>query len=197
MFYGYCRCSTDKQTVSHQHYEVQKFAAANGVQIDEWVEETISSRKPLAKRKLGLLLASMKEGDVLITPEISRIGRSLLEVMSILQTCLEKNCQVWTIKENYRLGADIQSKVLAFAFGLSAEIERKLISERTKSSLDKLKKDGKKLGRPFGAKNKSLKLSRNLTRINNLLAKGLPKAQIARILGVDKMTMYRFLKDVE
>ena len=197
MFYGYCRCSTDKQTVSHQHYEVQKFAAANGVQIDEWVEETISSRKPLAKRKLGLLLASMKEGDVLITPEISRIGRSLLEVMSILQTCLEKNCQVWTIKENYRLGADIQSKVLAFAFGLSAEIERKLISERTKSSLDKLKKDGKKLGRPFGAKNKSLKLSRNLTRINNLLAKGLPKAQIARIIGVDKMTMYRFLKDVE
>ena len=197
MFYGYCRCSTDKQTVSHQHYEVQKFAAANGVQIDEWIEETISSRKPLAKRKLGLLLASMKEGDVLITPEISRIGRSLLEVMSILQTCLEKNCQVWTIKENYRLGADIQSKVLAFAFGLSAEIERKLISDRTKSSLDKLKKDGKKLGRPFGAKNKSLKLSRNLTRINNLLAKGLPKAQIARILGVDKMTMYRFLKDAE
>ena len=194
MFYGYCRCSTDKQTVSHQHYEVQKFAAANGVQIDEWIEETISSRKPLSKRKLGELLNKMKESDVLITPEISRIGRSLLEVMSILQTCLEKNCQVWTIKENYRLGADIQSKVLAFAFGLSAEIERKLISDRTKSSLDKLKKDGKKLGRPVGAKNKSLKLAKNRTRINNLLAKGLPKAQIARILGVDKMTMYRFLK---
>ena len=194
MFYGYCRCSTDKQTVSHQHYEVQKFAASNGVQIDEWIEETISSRKPLAKRKLGELLNKMKESDVLITPEISRIGRSLLEVMSILQTCLEKNCQVWTIKENYRLGADIQSKVLAFAFGLSAEIERKLISDRTKSSLDKLKKDGKKLGRPVGAKNKSLKLAKNRTRINNLLAKGLPKAQIARILGVDKMTMYRFLK---
>lgn len=194
MFYGYCRCSTDKQTISHQHYEVQKFAAANGVKIDEWIEETISSRKPLSKRKLGELLNKMKESDVLITPEISRIGRSLLEVMSILQTCLEKNCQVWTIKENYRLGADIQSKVLAFAFGLSAEIERKLISDRTKSSLDKLKKDGKKLGRPVGAKNKSLKLAKNRTRINNLLAKGLPKAQIARILGVDKMTMYRFLK---
>ena len=136
----------------------------------------------------------MKKSDVLITAELSRIGRSMLEVMSILQTCLEKNCQVWTIKENYRLGADIQSKVLAFAFGLSAEIERKLISDRTKSSLDKLKKDGKKLGRPIGAKNKSLKLAKNRTRINNLLAKGLPKAQIARILGVDKMTMYRFLK---
>ncbi len=195
MIYGYCRCSTDKQTVSHQHYEVQKYAATYGVQIDEWVEETISSRKPLSKRKLGELLNKMEKSDVLITAELSRIGRSMLEVMSILQTCLEKNCQVWTIKENYRLGADIQSKVLAFAFGLAAEIERNLISQRTKASLESLKKDGKKLGRPVGAKNKSLKLSKNRTRINNLLAKGLPKAQIARILGVDKMTMYRFLKE--
>ena len=195
MIYGYCRCSTGKQTVSHQHYEVQKFAKENGVQIDEWVEETITSRKPLAKRRLGELLNNMKEHDILITPEISRIGRSLLEVMSILQTCLEKNCQIWTIKENYRLGADIQSKVLAFAFGLAAEIERNLISQRTKASLESLKKDGKKLGRPFGSKNKALKLSKNRTKINNLLAKGLPKSQIARILGVDKMTMYRFIRE--
>ncbi len=195
MIYGYCRCSTGKQTVSHQHYEVQKFAKENGVQIDEWVEETITSRKPLAKRRLGELLNNMKEHDILITPEISRIGRSLLEVMSILQTCLEKNCQIWTIKENYRLGADIQSKVLAFAFGLAAEIERNLISQRTKASLESLKKDGKKLGRPFGSKNRALKLSKNRTKINNLLAKGLPKSQIARILGVDKMTMYRFLRE--
>ncbi len=195
MIYGYCRCSTGKQTVSHQHYEIQKFAKENGVQIDEWVEETITSRKPLAKRRLGELLNNMKEHDILITPEISRIGRSLLEVMSILQTCLEKNCQIWTIKENYRLGADIQSKVLAFAFGLAAEIERNLISQRTKASLESLKKDGKKLGRPFGSKNRALKLSKNRTKINNLLAKGLPKSQIARILGVDKMTMYRFLRE--
>ncbi len=195
MIYGYCRCSTGKQTVSHQHYEVQKFAKENGLQIDEWIEETITSRKPLAKRRLGELLNNMKEDDILITPEISRIGRSLLEVMSILQTCLEKNCQIWTIKENYRLGADIQSKVLAFAFGLAAEIERNLISQRTKASLESLKKDGKKLGRPFGSKNKALKLSKNRTKINNLLAKGLPKSQIARILGVDKMTMYRFLRE--
>ena len=195
MIYGYCRCSTGKQTVSHQHYEVQKFAKEKGVQIDEWIEETITSRKPLAKRRLGELLNNMKEHDILITPEISRIGRSLLEVMSILQTCLEKNCQIWTIKENYRLGADIQSKVLAFAFGLAAEIERNLISQRTKASLESLKKDGKKLGRPFGSKNRALKLSKNRTKINNLLAKGFPKSQIARILGVDKMTMYRFLRE--
>ena len=195
MIYGYCRCSKQSQTTQHQHYEIQKFAKDNGVKIDEWIEETISSRKPLSKRRLGALLDNMKEHDVLITPEISRIGRSLLEVMSILQTCLERNCQIWTIKENYRLGADIQSKVLAFAFGLAAEIERQLISQRTKASLESLKKSGKKLGRPFGSKNKALKLSKNRNRINNLLAKGLPKSQIARILGVDKMTMYRFLRE--
>ena len=135
-------------------------------------------------------------------PSLETLNLNLYNVIAPHEFVLEivflkKVLFVWTIKENYRLGADIQSKVLAFAFGLSAEIERKLISDRTKSSLDKLKKDGKKLGRPVGAKNKSLKLAKNRTRINNLLAKGLPKAQIARILGVDKMTMYRFLKDVE
>ena len=80
MIYGYCRCSTDKQTISHQHYEVQKFAAANGVKIDEWIEETISSRKPLAKRKLGLLLASMKEGDVLIVSSVSGRTKSVVDL---------------------------------------------------------------------------------------------------------------------
>lgn len=89
-----------------------------------------------------------------ITCEISRLGRSLLEVMKILETCLNKNCQVWTIKENYRLGNDIQSKVLAFAFGLAAEIERNLISQRIKSSLANIKASGKKLGRPFTSESK-------------------------------------------
>ena len=148
MIYAYCRCSTDKQTLANQTFEIKKFARQNGIKVDCWVEETISSRKPLSSRKLGHLLKQLGDGDILSSCELSRLGRSLLEVMSILQHCLEKNSQVWTIKENYRLGADIQSKVLAFAFGLSAEIERQLISERTRSSLDKLKKDGKKLGRP-------------------------------------------------
>jgi len=195
--YGYCRCSTDKQTVAHQRYEIKQYAKQHNLHIDQWVEETISSRKPLQKRALGDLLKKLQAEDILITSELSRLGRSLLEVMSILQNCLEKNCQVWTIKEHYRLGADIQSKVLAFAFGLSAEIERKLISDRTRSSLANLKKGGKKLGRPYGAKNKLLKLSRNRLRLEELMAKGLPKKEIARRLKVDKMTLYRFLKHQE
>ena len=124
---GYIRVSSTKQTCEHQHFEIEQFANQNNIIVDKWVEETISSRKALNKRQLGQLLDEIQDGDILIAAEISRLGRSLLEVMRILETCLNKNCQVWTIKENYRLGNDIQSKVMAFAFGLSAEIERNMI----------------------------------------------------------------------
>lgn len=119
---GYIRVSTDKQTYAHQRFEIEQYAKNYGLNIDDWVEEKISSRKALKNRKLGELLEDLQENDILISCEISRLGRSLLEVMRILETCLSKNCQVWTLKENYRLGNDIQSKVLAFAFGLAAEI---------------------------------------------------------------------------
>ncbi len=191
---GYIRVSSTKQTLEHQHFEIEQYAKNQGLQIDTWVEEKISSRKALKNRKLGTLLDNLQENDILISCEISRLGRSLLEVMRILETCLSKNCQVWTLKENYRLGNDIQSKVLAFAFGLAAEIERNLISQRTKSSLANLKASGKKLGRPLAAESQKLKLSKNTRKIKNLLAKGISKSQIARILGVQRSTLRRFIE---
>ena len=191
---GYIRVSSKKQTLEHQKFEIQKFAKNQKMKIDRWVEESISSRKSLNKRKLGTLLGELKERDILIACEISRLGRSLLEVMRILETCLNKNCQVWTLKENYRLGNDIQSKVMAFAFGLSAEIERNLISQRTKSSLENVKAKGKRLGRPFSAQSKKLKLSPNTQKIKNLWEKDVSIAQIARIVGVQRMTVYRFVQ---
>lgn len=194
MIYGYCRCSTDKQTVDNQEFEIKRFAEQNGLTVEIWVTETVSSRKPLEQRQLNNVLKKLKEGDTLIVTEISRLGRSLMEIMSILQKCLDRNCMVCAIKENYRLGNNLESKVLAFAFGISAEIERKLISDRTKMSLNKLKSDGVKLGRPLGAKSRNLKLSKNKLKIFELLDKGVPKAQIARMLGVDKMTLHRFIK---
>lgn len=190
---GYIRVSSNKQTLEHQRFEIENFAKTEGITIDTWVEEKISSRKALKHRKLGELLGNLQENDVLISCEISRLGRSLLEVMRILETCLNKNCQVWTLKENYRLGNDIQSKVLAFAFGLAAEIERKLISDRTKASLANIKANGKKLGRPFTAESKKLKLSKNSRRIRKLIEKGLSKSEIARILGVNRGTLRRYL----
>ena len=194
MIYGYIRVSTTKQSYDAMERDIQEYAKINNMKIDEWIEETISSRKSLKNRRLGELLDKLNEGDILIATEISRLGRSLLEVMGILQTCLNKNCQVITIKENYHLGNDIQSQVLAFAFGLSAQIERNLISQRTKSSLDNLKANGKRLGRPYGAETKRLKLSKNAKRIRELLDKGISKNQIARMMGCQKMTLRRFLK---
>ena len=117
MIYGYCRISTNHQQVCNQRHEIQTFAEKNNLKIDKWIEEVISSREVLNNRKLGKILKKLKKGDILIASELSRLGRNLLEVMGILQNCLEKDCQIWTLKENYRLGNDIQSKVLAFAFG--------------------------------------------------------------------------------
>ena len=190
---GYIRVSSNKQTLEHQRFEIENFALKEKIKIDKWVEEKISSRKALEKRKLGELLNNLQENDILITCEISRLGRSLLEVMKILEMCLNKNCKVWTIKENYRLGNDIQSKVLAFAFSLAAEIERKLISERTKSSLANIKASGKKLGRPLSAESKKLKLSKNSKRFKELYDKGVSKSKLSKIFGVSRNTVRHFI----
>ena len=195
--YAYIRKSTEKQEFSHMEYEIKQYAEKNNFTIDEWVEESISSRKPLNKRELGALLEKMQPNDVLISSELSRISRSVPETFSILQICLNKNCQVITIKENYHLGNDLQSQVLAFAFGLASQIERDLISQRTKCSLASKKAQGVKLGRPINSENKKLKLTKNIKRIKDLLAKGLSQSQIAKILGVSRMTLCRFLKRVE
>lgn len=112
MIYGYIRVSSQKQSVEHQEYEIKQYALRKGIKIDSWIEETISSRKALKHRKLGQLLDELQENDVIIACEISRLGRSLLEVMGILETCLAKNCQIITIKEGFHLGNDIQSQVL-------------------------------------------------------------------------------------
>ena len=150
MIYGYIRVSSDKQTVENQRFEISRFCQANGLGIDGWIEETISGTRNYDKRKLGELLRNIKAGDAIICSELSRLGRSLYMVMEILALCMEKECRVWTIKDNFRLGDDIQSKVLAFAFGLSAEIERNLISQRTKEGPGPEEGGGRPSGPPKG-----------------------------------------------
>ena len=186
---GYIRVSTDKQTYAHQRFEIEQYAKNYGLNIDDWVEEKISSRKALKNRKLGELLEDLQENDILISCEISRLGRSLLEVMRILETCLSKNCQVWTLKENYRLGNDIQSKVLAFAFALVAEIEHNLISMRTKEALAHRKSEGVRLGRPPG-KGKQNVLLDNREEISHLLEEGMSVSAVCRIYHVSRETFY-------
>ena len=132
MVYGYIRVSTDKQTVENQRFEIERFCKKEGLTIDGWIEETISGTKNYSKRALGKLLNRIVKDDLIICTELSRLGRNLFMIMEILNICMTKESRVWTIKDNYRLGDDIQSKVLAFAFGLSAEIDRK--STRLNSS---------------------------------------------------------------
>lgn len=194
MIYGYIRVSTDKQTVENQRFEIINFATGTNIIIDKWIEETISGNMAVEKRKLGTLLKKLNKGDILISSEISRLGRNLMMIMSILNVCMQKGIHVWTIKDNYRLGNDINSKVLAFAFGLSAEIERNLISQRTKEALARKKQEGAVLGRPKGSKSSRTKLSGKEERIIEMLREGKTKSAIARKLKVSRITLLNYIK---
>lgn len=195
MIYGYIRVSSDKQTVENQRFEINNFCEHNQLVIDGWIEETISGTKSYNKRELGKLLKRVQKDDLIICAELSRLGRNLFMIMEILNICMSKECRVWTIKDNYRLGEDIQSKVLAFAFGLSAEIERNLISQRTKEALARKKAEGVILGRPIGRKTDESKYKlypkRNL--ILELLKAGVSRRKIAQICKVDRNTLCRFI----
>ena len=196
MIYGYIRVSSDKQTVENQRFEINNFCTKQKLKIDGWIEETISGTKSYNKRELGKLLKSVQKGDLIICAELSRLGRNLFMIMEILNICMTKECRVWTIKDNYRLGDDIQSKVLAFAFGLSAEIERNLISQRTKEALARKKAEGIVLGRPKGRKSapEKYKLHGKKCLIEELLKAKISKRQIAQICKADRNTLDRYIK---
>lgn len=195
MIYGYIRVSTDKQTVENQRYEINQFCGKSGIVVDKWFEETISGSKKLEERQLGKLLKKMKKEDVLVCSELSRLGRNLLMIMGILNECMNRDIEVCTIKDNYRLGSDISSKVLAFAFGLSAEIERNLISQRTKEALARKKAEGVILGRPKGSKSAKTKLTGQEKKIRELLDRKVSYSAIGRILGVHRLTVSSFVKN--
>lgn len=191
--FGYIRVSTAKQETENQKYEILQWADTRKLPITEWVEETISSRKGYKERQLGSLLERLQTGDTLIVSEISRLGRSLTEVMTILHTLMETGCRVYTCKEHFELDDSINSKVLAFAFSLAAEIERQMISSRTREALSRLKSEGKTLGRPKGSLSAS-KLDGRDAEIRDMLAKGVSKASAARMLGVSRGTLYGWLE---
>lgn len=194
MTYGYIRVSTDKQTVENQRFEILEFAKKNGISVDRWFEETVSGTIVPEQRALGRLLSVIKKDDLIICSELSRLGRSLFMIMSILNKLLESGARVWTIKDGYRLGDDIQSKVLAFAFGLSAEIERNLISQRTKEALERRKKEGIKLGRPKGKQRAFLKLDGAEIGTTLMLLNGISINRIANLYGVHRNTVKEFIK---
>ena len=197
MTYGYIRVSTEAQNTENQKMEIEQFCKRRNISIDKWVEDVISGTKDPYSRNLGkLIMEHCVEGDTIICTELSRLGRSLLMVMNTLNYFLTHKVSVITIKDNFNLSDDITSKVISFAFGLSAEIERQLISQRTKAALERARKEGKNIGRKKGRKSSSYKLDKFNEIIAEEFLKGKSKNAIARQLGVNWHTVNTQIKRI-
>ena len=194
MTIGYLRVSTGKQNPENQREEIRRFAEEKEMCISSWIMETASGKIPYRKRKLGRTLKRMKHGDVLIVSEISRLSRSLTEIMSIMGGCLEKGICIYTTKERYTFDNSINSKVLCFAFGLVAEIERNLISMRTREALAVKKAEGVRLGRRPGSTVKMQVIEANEPRIEAMLQNGVSVTKVCKRLGISRNTYYKYRK---
>lgn len=195
MIYGYLRVSTDDQDSNSQKQGVDSFAEQKGWTIDKYItDEGVSGGKDPSKRKLGPMLSALQSGDIVICSEISRLGRDLYMVMDILHFCMEREVVIYTVKDNFVLGDSIQSKVLAFAFGLSAEIERQMIRQRTKEGLKLRMKKGVLLGRPIGAPTNVKKLDPNKDEIIYQYNLGVPQRRLAQNFNTDRNTLGRALE---
>ena len=194
MVYGYIRVSTGKQTLENQKLQIRRYCRERRLHHIQWIAETVSGTKSPEKRKLGHLMKQVCTGDQIIITEISRLGRSMIMIMDVLQVFLDKGVQVYAIKEGFELGNNIQSKVLAFAFSLCAEIERNLISERTKAGLVRAEKLGKHIGRPKGRKPSKYKLTGKGGYIRKERGKGKSKAELAKELHVTWVTLNSYMK---
>ena len=192
MIYGYIRVSTSSQTVENQKLQIKKYCKEKRLRNIIWISETISGTKNPEKRKLGDLLKTVCNGDIIIVTEISRLGRSMMMIMNVLDNCLNNNVKVIAIKENFTLDNSIACKALMFAFGLSAEIERTLISERTKAGLERARKRGKKIGRSLGEKPHRFKLTPYKNKIKRYLKEGRSINSMAKEFGVKWQTMKEF-----
>lgn len=195
---AYLRVSKDTQDVNHQKLAILQFAQQEGIGVSQFIELTVSSRKSEKQRRLPQLLSQLDGGDTLIVSELSRMGLGAL-------WALGKSSPPWITWSNERYvsspsrrgfvtgSQDIGSKVMVTMFGLFAEIERELISLRTKEALAAAKAAGKPLGRPKGGKGRS-KLDSRKAEIEQLLRFGVSKSAIARITSVDRTTLYHFIK---
>ncbi len=193
---AYLRISTDKQFLENQKLEILSYAHKNNLKISEFLEVQSSSRKSSKDRLLDLLFDKLTSGDTLIVSELSRIGRSLGQIIKIVDHLVKHRIKFISIKENIIMNPrkhDIQTKVMITMFGLFAEIERDLISERTKSGLKAAKEKGKILGRPKGSLGKS-KLDGKEEEIKEFLRKKVSVTSIAKIFEVSRTCLYSFIE---
>ena len=193
MNYAYIRVSTNLQTTENQKLVIKDYCRYHRIHNLVFISENVSGTKDPSKRKLGNLINTVQQGDLIVITELSRLGRSLMMILDTLQFLLNKGVKVIAIKEGYELGDNVQSKVLAFAFGLSAEIERTLISERTKAGLMRAKAEGKQIGRRKGQIPK-LKLDGRENEIIRLRKQNVSKTRCAILLNVSRITLLKYMR---
>jgi DNA invertase Pin-like site-specific DNA recombinase len=191
--YVYLRVSTDVQDVQNQKFGIDAYCLAHGIEPDASIEDTVSGRTDWRSRKLGELLLSAQDGDTILVSEVSRLARSTLQVLEILQVAASRKVSVLVIKNGLRFDNSMQSKITATVLGLAAEIERDFISMRTKEALAKRKASGARLGRPPGACAKHYKLDEKQQEIVRYLKLGLNKTAIAKLAGVSRPTLQAWL----
>ena len=196
MIYAYIRVSTAGQSFSSQEYEIRSWASKARCTIDRWISESVSGTVEPGRRKLGKFIRRMRPDDLLVCTEISRLGRNMLMIMSILNDCAARNVRIHTIKDNFDLNNNINSKIIAFAFALAAEIERNLISQRTREALAELKAAGVKLGRPCGSFKKRDAIMQDLPQILSRRSAGESYPSIAREYGIHRNTLVNYLKSI-
>ncbi|MCR4860848.1 MAG: recombinase family protein [Bacteroidales bacterium] len=197
MIIAYIRVSTAEQSGSSQEYEIRQWAEKQGVTIDRWESESVSGTVPPGRRRLGRAIRRMRPDDLLVCTEISRLGRNMLMIMSILNDCAARGIHIHTIKDNFDLNNNINSKIIAFAFALAAEIERNLISQRTREALADRKAAGVRLGRPPGSCKKKDAVVRDAGKIRARLASHETLATIAREYGIHRNTLINYLKSAD
>lgn len=197
MVYAYIRVSTDRQDCENQKIGIDAKAQSLGLTIDRYIRDNgVSGARDPSARALGGCLGRLRSGDVIICSELSRLGRRMFMIMHILEHCTRRGAKVYTVKDNYELNDNIQSKVLAFAFGIAAEIERDLISARTREALTARRSAGISLGRRRGDKNRHHKMDGRGDIVRQMLHDGYSQRKIARHLRVSPPTIARFLKTV-
>lgn len=192
---GYIRVSTLLQNSESQRLAILEYCNKHSLKIDEWIEIAASSRKSKKDRRIDELLKRLKSKDTLVVSELSRLGRSVGEISEIVDHLIKENINFISIKESILLSGkkDIHAKVMITMFSLFADIERDLLSERTKEGIAAARAMGAKLGRPIGTTGKS-KLDGNESEIKSYLSKGVNIANIAKIYECNWYTIRNFIK---
>ena len=194
MNYAYLRVSTDKQDIENQNLGIIEYAAARNIKIDKFVEDVVSGTKDWQKRALGDIIQSAKAGEIIIFAEVSRIARSTLQCLQVLQIAADKKLIVHVAKQQMIFDNSLNSKIIATTLSLASEIERTFISMRTKEALKKAKANGKVLGRPKGKKSINVKLSANHDQVVALLKDRVSVSAIGRMMKVDRKTVSSYIE---